>query len=119
MGGGTLYTHIMTTCLDKTIIHGDPIVPNVTNQSLTMIQALIDIGYSPTTEETGVYFKDLPSGYKIKAFVNGKGVILHLADKSDRIITRTKLPAIYPTKQIDNPSDIPYAEKELSDQLTV
>ena len=79
----------------------------------SIVQQLEILGYHPSRND-GVYEKSL-NGFLIKAYMNGMGVILHIADKNGNILT--KMGVIYPSIQIDDPQDISKAESELMHQI--
>ena len=73
----------------------------------------IEITQYNTDDFWDYYQKQRPDGKTIIAIENGNGVILHLGDEDGNIMTRIEQPAIHPSKQVDNPNDLPTAEQAL------
>lgn len=80
------------------------------NLSDKMKEALDNNGYKMSGD---YYQKQRSDGKTIIAIENGNGVILHLGDEDGNIMTRIEQPAIHPSKQVDNPNDLPTAEQAL------
>lgn len=82
-------------------------------QSIT--KELTKLGYSKNNKD--MYDKILDNGNKIIAYMNGTGVILHLADDNGNLLTSVNPPVVYPTIAITNPNDLPQAEQDLIGQF--
>ncbi len=86
----------------------------IKNESI--VQELKKLGYY-TTNNDDTYEKSLNKDLRIKAMINGTGVMLHLANEKGDILTNVE-EHIYPSEQIDNPLDISKAEHELKQKLS-